>query len=108
MNIGIGSLPSKIRIKVKSFNRKLICRFIKQVVNMVVKTGSHLNGPVPLPRKLQRITVLRSPHIDKKARDQLEIRTHKRLLLITHPNINTIEYLMRMDIPAELHISVNL
>lgn len=106
--MNIGTTPSKIRIKVKSFNRSLIGKYIKQVVNMVVKTGSQLSGPIPLPRKIQKITVLRSPHIDKKARDQLEIRTHKRLLLITQPTINTVEFLMRMVIPAEIHFSVKL
>ena len=98
----------KIRIKLMAFDNKLIDASTKEILETITKTGAKVIGPIPLPAKKERITLLISPHKDKDARDQYETRTHKRLLDIVNPTEQTGDALMRLDIAAGVDVKITL
>ncbi len=98
----------KIRIRLKAFDCKLLDQSVESIVDTAKRTGAKVAGPIPLPTKINRYTVLRSPHVDKKSREQFEIRTHKRLLDILEPSQNTIDSLMKLDLSAGIDVSITL
>lgn len=95
-----------IRIRLKSFDHKLIDRSAKEIVETAKRTGAQVQGPVPLPTRLERFTVLISPHVDKNARDQYEIPTHKRLVIIVEPTDKTVDALMKLDLAAGVDVQI--
>lgn len=98
----------RIRIKLKAFDHRLIDKSAVDIVNKAKETGAKANGPIPLPTRIERFTVNRSPHIDKKSREQFEIRTHKRLIDILEPNPTTLDALMKLDLPAGVEVEIKL
>jgi small subunit ribosomal protein S10 len=98
----------KIRIKLKAFDHKLLDQSTKEIVETVKRTGANIVGPVPVPTRIERYTVLRSPHVNKKSREQFEIRTHKRLLDILKPTQQTIDSLMKLDLAAGIDVEIKL
>ncbi len=98
----------KIRIKLKAYDHRLLDRSTVEIIETVRRTGAVVLGPVPLPTDINRYTVLRSPHVDKKSREQFEIRTHKRLVDIVNPNQRTIDALMKLDLPAGVDVEIKL
>ncbi len=95
-----------IRIRLKSFDHKLIDRSAKEIVETAKRTGAQVRGPVPLPTRMERFTILVSPHIDKNARDQYEIATHKRLVIIVEPTDKTVDALMKLDLAAGVDVQI--
>lgn len=95
-----------IRIRLKSFDHKLIDRSAKEIVDTAKRTGAQVRGPVPLPTRHERFTVLISPHVDKNARDQYEIPTHKRLVIIVEPTDKTVDALMKLDLAAGVDVQI--
>lgn len=95
-----------IRIRLKSFDHKLIDRSAKEIVDTAKRTGAQVRGPVPLPTRMERFTVLISPHVDKDARDQYEIPTHKRLVIIEEPTDKTVDALMKLDLAAGVDVQI--
>lgn len=98
----------KIRIRLKAFDHRVLDQSTSEIVNTAKRTGARVNGPVPLPRRINRFTVLRSPHIDKKSREQFEIRTHKRLIDIVDPTPQTVDALMKLDLAAGVEVQIKL
>ena len=98
----------KIRIRLKAFDYKLIDQSALEIVDTAKRTGAVVKGPVPLPTRKQRIDVLRSPHEDKKSREQLEMRTHLRLMDIIDPTDKTVDALMKLDLPAGVDVEIKL
>ncbi|MCX8057107.1 MAG: 30S ribosomal protein S10 [Ignavibacteria bacterium] len=98
----------KIRIKLKSYDHNLLDKSAEKIIKTVRSTGALVSGPIPLPTKRTVYTVLRSPHVDKKSRDQFEIRSHKRLIDIINSNNKTIDSLMKLDIPAGVDIEIKV
>ena len=98
----------KIRIRLKAFEHKLIDQSAKEIVETAKRTGAVVRGPIPLPTKKERFTVLISPHVNKDARDQYEIRTHKRLLDIVDPTDKTVDALMKLDLSAGVDVQIKL
>jgi small subunit ribosomal protein S10 len=98
----------KIRIKLKAYDHRLLDRSTQEIIETVRRTGAVVLGPIPLPTNINRYTVLRSPHVDKKSREQFEIRTHKRLIDIVNPNQKTIDSLMKLDLPAGVDVEIKL
>lgn len=101
-------ISQKIRIKLNSYDHRLIDQSVKDIIKTVKRTGSKVVGPIPLPTKMSRYTVLRSPHVDKKSREQFEIRVHKRLLDIMEPTIDTIDALMKLELSAGVDAEIKL
>ncbi|MBL1320730.1 MAG: 30S ribosomal protein S10 [Methylophaga sp.] len=97
-----------IRIRLKSFDHRLIDQSAKEIVETAKRTGARINGPIPLPTKKERFTILISPHVNKDARDQYEIRTHKRLLDIVEPTDKTVDALMKLDLAAGVDVQIKL
>ena len=97
---------AKIRIRLRSFDHKLLDVSMQEIVETVKKTGGAVVGPVPLPTKRELFTVLRSPHVDKKSREQFQIKTHKRLLDILDPTTKTIDALRKLDLPAGVDVEI--
>ncbi len=97
-----------IRICLKAYDHQLLDQSVIEIVNTAQSTGSRVIGPIPLPTKISRFTVLRSPHVDKKSREQFEIRTHKRILDILEPTPQTVDALMRLDLPAGVDVKIKL
>jgi small subunit ribosomal protein S10 len=97
-----------IRIRLKAFDHRLIDNSAKEIVDTAKRTGAQVRGPVPLPSKIERFTVLTSPHVDKDARDQYEIRTHKRLMDIVEPTDKTVDALMKLELPAGVDVQIKL
>ena len=97
-----------IRIRLKAFDHRLIDNSAKEIVDTAKRTGAQVRGPVPLPSKTERFTVLTSPHVDKDARDQYEIRTHKRLMDIVEPTDKTVDALMKLELPAGVDVQTKL
>ncbi len=97
----------KIRIKLKAFDHRLLDKSTAEIVNTVKRTGAKINGPVPLPLKMEKFTVNRSPHVDKKSREQFEIRTHKRVMIID-PTPQTVDALMKLDLAAGVEVDIKL
>ena len=98
----------RIRIRLKAFDHKLIDRSTKEIVSTAKKTGARIKGPIPLPTKIERFTVLVSPHVDKHARDHYEVRTHKRLVDILQPTEKTVDALMRLDLAAGVDVQISV
>ena len=96
----------KIRIRMEAYDHEVLDQSAEQIVNAVLRTGAKVSGPVPLPPRIERYTVLRSPHIDKKSREQFEIRTHKRIIDIMEPTPQTTDALQRLSVPAGVGIRV--
>ena len=97
-----------IRIRLKAFDNKILDNSTSDIINTAKRTGAKVRGPIPLPTKLEKFTVNRSPHIDKKSRDQLEIRTHKRLLDIIDPTPQTVDALMKLDLSAGVEVEIKI
>jgi small subunit ribosomal protein S10 len=98
----------KIRIRLKAFDYKLIDQSALEIVETAKRTGAIVKGPVPLPTRLQRFDILRSPHVNKTSRDQFEIRTHQRLMDIVDPTDKTVDALMKLDLPAGVDVEIKL
>ncbi|MDA8362860.1 MAG: 30S ribosomal protein S10 [Pseudomonadota bacterium] len=98
----------KIRIRLKAFDHRLIDRSAMEIVDTAKRTGALVKGPIPLPTKIERYTLLRSPHVDKKSRDQFEIRTHKRIMDIIEPTDKTVDALMKLDLAAGVDVEIKL
>jgi small subunit ribosomal protein S10 len=99
-------LNEKIRIKLKAFDYRILDQSTSEIVKTAKRTGAKVMGPIPLPTDKNRYTVLRSPHVDKKSREQFEVRTHKRLLDIQEPSTQTIDELMKLDLPAGVDVEI--
>ena len=97
-----------IRIRLKAYDHRVLDQSASEIVNTARRTGARVRGPVPLPTGMERFTVNRSPHIDKKSREQFEIRTHKRLLDIVDPTPQTVDALMKLDLAAGVHVEIKL
>ena len=95
-----------IRIRLKAFDHKLLDQSTKEIVDTARRTGAKIAGPIPLPTRINRFTVLRSPHVDKKSREQFEIRTHKRLIDIVEPTQATVDALMKLDLSAGVDVEI--
>ena len=98
----------KIRIRLKAYDSKLLDQSATEIVETAKRTGARVSGPIPLPTRINRFTVLRSPHVDKKSREQFEIRTHKRLLDILEPTQQTLDALMKLDLSAGVDVEIKL
>ncbi len=98
----------RIRIKLKSYEHRILDRSVKEIVASAQRTGAKVVGPIPLPTKREIYTVLRSPVIDKKSREQFEIRTHKRLLEIVGPTAKTIDALKKLNLPAGVDVEIKM
>jgi len=98
----------RIRIRLKAFDHKLIDGSTKEIVDTAKRTGAQIRGPIPLPTKKERYTVLISPHVNKDARDQYEIRTHKRLVDIHQPTEKTVDALMKLDLAAGVDVQISV
>jgi len=97
-----------IRIRLKAFDHRILDQSTSEIVNTAKRTGANVRGPIPLPTGMHRFTVLRSPHIDKKSREQFEMRTHKRLLDIIDPTPQTVDALMKLDLAAGVDVEIKL
>ena len=96
----------KIRIKLRAYDYRLLDQSVQEIVAAAQRTGASINGPIPLPTATTKYTVNRSPHVDKKSREQFEVRTHKRLLDIVNPTAQTVDALMRLDLPAGVDVEI--
>jgi small subunit ribosomal protein S10 len=97
-----------IRIRLKAFDHRVLDQSTHEIVDTARRTGAQVRGPIPLPTKLELYTVLRSPHVNKKSREQFEIRTHKRLLDIVDPTPQTVDALMKLDLAAGVDVEIKL
>ena len=97
-----------IRIRLKAFDHRVLDQSTREIVNTAKRTGAQIRGPIPLPTQIAKYTVLRSPHIDKKSREQFETRTHKRLLDIVDPTPQTVDALMKLDLAAGVDVEIKL
>ena len=98
----------RIRIRLKAFDHRLIDQSAREIVETARPTGAQVRGPIPLPTKIERFTVLVSPHVNKDARDQYELRTHKRLMDIVDPTDKTVDALMKLDLAAGVDVQIKL
>ena len=98
----------KIRIRMKAYDYKLLDQSAGEIVDTALRTGASVAGPIPLPTNINKYTVLRGPHIDKKSREQFEVRTYKRLLDIVQPNAQTVDALMKLDLAAGVNVEIKL
>lgn len=101
-------ITQKIRIRLKSYDHKLLDQSVSEIVDTARRTGAQVAGPIPLPTEINKFCVLRSPHVDKKSREQFEIRTHKRLLDILEPTQQTVDALMKLDLAAGVDVEIKL
>ena len=99
-------IDEKIRIRLKAYDHQVLDQSTREIVEIARRTGAHVSGPIPLPTKINRYTVLRSPHVDKKSREQFEMRTHKRLVDILEPTPQTVDALMKLDLPAAIDVEI--
>ena len=99
-------MEHKIRIKLKAFDHRVLDQSVWEIVNTAKRTGATVRGPIPLPTSINKYCVLRSPHVDKKSREQFEIRTHKRLLDILEPTQQTVDSLMKLDLSAGVDVEI--
>jgi small subunit ribosomal protein S10 len=97
-----------IRIRLKAFDHRVLDQSVREIVGTAKRTGARVRGPIPLQNRIERFTVNRSPHIDKKSREQFEIRTHKRLLDIVDPTPQTVDALMKLDLAAGVDVEIKL
>ena len=98
----------KIRVRLKAYDHKVLDQSTSEIVDTCRRTGAKVAGPIPLPTSRSVITVLRSPHVDKKSREQFEMRTHKRLIDIIEPTAQTVDALMKLDLPAGVNVEIKL
>lgn len=96
----------RIRIRMEAYDHEVLDQSAMALVNKAKETGARVSGPIPLPTRVERYTVLRGPHVDKKAREQFEMRTHKRLIDITEASVETVNSITRVQMPAGVHITV--
>ncbi|HUL08581.1 MAG TPA: 30S ribosomal protein S10 [Candidatus Acidoferrum sp.] len=99
---------TKIRIRLKAYDHRLLDQSAGEIVDTAKRTGAQVRGPIPLPTRIEKFTVNRSPHIDKKSREQFEMRTHKRLLDIVDPTPQTVDALMKLDLAAGVDVEIKL
>ena len=97
-----------IRIRLKAYDHRVLDTSAKEILETAKRTGADVRGPIPLPTRIEKFTVLRSPHIDKKSREQFEIRTHKRLMDIIDPTPQTVDALMKLDLAAGVYVEIKL
>jgi|TARA_B100000315_G_scaffold254143_1_gene294544 small subunit ribosomal protein S10 len=97
-----------IRIRLKAYDHRVLDQSTLEIVNTAKRTGAQVRGPIPLPTRIEKYTVLRSPHIDKKSREQFEIRTHKRVLDILDPTPETVDALMKLDLASGVDVEIKL
>ena len=97
-----------IRVRLRAYDHRILDQSTKEIVNTAKRTGAQVRGPIPLPTRIEKFTVLRSPHVDKKSREQFEMRTHKRLLDIVDPTPQTIDALMKLDLAAGVDVEIKL
>jgi small subunit ribosomal protein S10 len=102
----MSNLRERIRIRLKAYDHRILDQSTAEIVDTVKRSGAMVAGPIPLPTIKNRYTVLRSPHVDKKSREQFEIRTHKRLLDIISPQQETVDALMKLDLPAGVDVEI--
>ncbi len=102
------TVNQKIRIKLKAYDHRLLDQSVKEIVDTAQRTGARISGPVPLPTKISKFTILRSPHVDKKSREQFEIRTHKRLIDIYDPTPDTVDALMKLELASGVDVEIKL
>lgn len=98
----------KIRIRLKAYDYHILDSSASEIVETVRRSGAHVSGPIPLPTEFEKFCVLRSPHVDKKSREQFEIRTHKRLLDILEPTQQTVDALMKLELPSGVDVVIKL
>lgn len=98
----------QIRIRLKGFDHKLLDQSTVEIVDTAKRTGARIAGPIPLPTKIEKFCVLRSPHVDKKSREQFEIRTHKRLIDILEPTQQTVDALIKLDLAAGVEVEIKM
>ena len=101
-------MANKIRIRLKAYDHKLLDASTSEIVDTARRTGANVAGPIPLPTRINRFTVLRGPHIDKKSREQFEIRTHKRLIDIIEPTQQTLDALMKLELPSGVDVEIKV
>ena len=101
-------MQQNIRIRLKAFDHRVLDASTLEIVNTAKRTGANVRGPIPLPTRIERYTVNRSPHIDKKSREQFEMRTHKRMLDIVDPTPQTVDALMKLDLAAGVDVEIKL
>jgi small subunit ribosomal protein S10 len=99
---------NKIRIRIKAYDHKLLDQSVAEIIDTAGRTGSRTAGPIPLPTSIAKYTVLRGPHVDKKAREQFEIRTHRRLIDIIDPTPQTVDALMKLELSAGVDVEIKL
>jgi small subunit ribosomal protein S10 len=99
-------MDRKIRIRMEAYDHRILDQSAREIVETAKRSGARVSGPVPLPTRIERYTVLRSPHIDKKSREQFEIRTHKRLIDISEPTAKTVDDLGKLSVPAGVYIKI--
>ena len=104
----MSSKNQKVRIRLQAYEHRILDQSVAEILNTVKRTGSRVVGPVPLPTRIERFTVNRSPHVDKKSMEQFEIRTHKRVLDIVDPTNRTVDELKKLSLPAGVDISVKI
>ena len=98
----------KIRIRLKGFDHRVIDQSVSEIIETAKRSGARVSGPVPMPTRIEKFTVNRSPHVDKKSMDQFEVRTHKRLIDILEPTAATVDELKKLNLPAGVDISINV
>jgi len=98
----------RIRVRLKGYDHRVVDQSTEQIVEVAVRTGAKIAGPVPLPTKIEKYTVLRGPHIDKRSREQFEIRTHQRLVDVLEPTPKTLDELSRLNLPAGVGIEIKM
>ena len=102
------TFSEKIRIRLKAYDYRVLDQSTTEIVDTAKRTGARLAGPIPLPTEINKWTVLRSPHVDKKSREQFEMRTHKRLLDILDPTPQTVDALMKLELPSGVDVEIKL
>ena len=101
-------MSQRIRIRLRAYDHRVLDQSVEEIVETAKRTGAKIKGPIPLPTDIEKFTVNRSPHIDKKSREQFEIRTHKRLLDIVEPTAKTIDELKKLNLPAGVDIKIKI
>lgn len=101
-------VKQKIRIRLKAYDYRILDQSLVDIVDTAKRTGANISGPIPLPTRINKYTVLRSPHVDKKSREQFEVRTHKRLLDILNPTQDTVDALMKLNLSAGVDVEIKL
>jgi len=101
-------VSQNIRIRLKAFDHRILDQSTSEILNTAKRTGAQVRGPIPLPTKIEKFTVLRSPHIDKKSREQFEMRTHRRLLDIVDPTPQTVDALMKLDLASGVDVEIKV